>query len=167
MFAVGDKIIYGKSGVCEVKEVGHPDMVGLDENREYYTLMPVGSTETIFTPVDSNVFMRHIISREEAISLVERMPEIEKNTHMPEGAAKELPRIYDELFASHSCEDLVRLIVILHYRAVKAAENKRRMTQTDQSYMRGAEDVLYGELAAALGMEKQDLPDFIKEKIGK
>lgn len=165
MFAVGDKIIYGKSGVCEVKNIGHPDMIGLDENREYYTLQPMGSTETIFTPVDTGVFMRNIISSDEAMALIRRIPEIERNTVMPENAAKELPRVYDGLFQTHECEDLVRLIVILRTRAAKAAESKRKITQTDQAYMRNAEDVLHGELAAALGMEKSEMPAFLKSNI--
>ena len=36
MFSVGEYIIYGVEGVCEVEEAGKLKVAGLDKNREYY-----------------------------------------------------------------------------------------------------------------------------------
>ena len=40
MFSVGEYIIYGVEGVCEVEEAGKLKVAGLDKNREYYRLRP-------------------------------------------------------------------------------------------------------------------------------
>ena len=65
MFAVGDLIIYSGTGVCRVENVGPPPFAP-KEKRAYYTLVPLRSRETIYVPVDTQVFMRPILAREEA-----------------------------------------------------------------------------------------------------
>lgn len=52
MFSVGEYIIYGVEGVCEVEEAGKLKVAGLDKNREYYRLRPYYHGGTIYTPVD-------------------------------------------------------------------------------------------------------------------
>ena len=73
MYHTGEFIVYGTSGVCEVTAVGQPAFAR-DEGRLYYTLTPVYGTETIYIPVDSPVFMRPVISREQAEALIESIP---------------------------------------------------------------------------------------------
>ena len=73
MFAAGDLVIYGGNGVCEVTEVGPlRGSRGAERKRLYYTLRPRSGTETIYAPVDTPVYMRGIISREEAERLILR-----------------------------------------------------------------------------------------------
>lgn len=45
--------------------------------RLYYTLKPVCAAGIIYTPVDTPVFMRHAVSRDEAIHLIQQIPAIE------------------------------------------------------------------------------------------
>lgn len=66
MFQPGDLIVYGNNGVCRVIKVGKPEVTVANGKRLYYTLQPLYSTEIIYTPVDSGVFMRPVISRDEA-----------------------------------------------------------------------------------------------------
>lgn len=79
MFQVGDYIVYGSSGVCEVKNVGTMDMSGIAKGRLYYTLLPVYSNgSTIYTPVDNEkIVMRKILTKEEAMERIRQIPEIE------------------------------------------------------------------------------------------
>ena len=79
MYHTGEFIVYGTSGVCEVTAVGQPAFAR-DEGRLYYTLTPVYGTETIYIPVDSPVFMRPVISREQAEALIESIPAIEEDS---------------------------------------------------------------------------------------
>ena len=58
MFSVGEYIIYGVEGVCEVEEAGKLKVAGLDKNREYYRLRPYYHGGTIYTPVDGKAAMR-------------------------------------------------------------------------------------------------------------
>lgn len=167
MFSVGEKIIYGKKGVCVVKSIGSPGFSD-GEDRLYYTLSPQNSTETIFVPVDSGVFMRPVITRAEALELIDRIPEIESGTELDVIITKkELPEFYKKFFETHSCEDLVRLILIAKRRTERANENKRKPSQTEREFIKGAENILYGELAEALGIGKGEVADLIADRTDK
>ena len=168
MYQKGDYVIYGKSGVCMVEKVGTLDMPGVDSSRAYYTLRPVYATETIFTPVDTKVFMRPAVTQEEAIGLIKQIPEIESDMDLElEIDNKTMPDYYQSLLTTHDCKDLIRLILIIHSRAQRAVEAKKRICQTDQNFMRDAENILYGELSVALDIPKEQVPDFIRRQIGR
>ena len=77
MFKIGDLIIYGGEGVCKVEDIGVPDIFDVTHEREYYTLSPLYRQGKIYTPVDTKIFMRPVISKDEAMDLIEMMPEID------------------------------------------------------------------------------------------
>ena len=70
MYEIGQLIVYGNEGVCRVEEIGTPKISGVDKHRDYYTLAPIYREGKVFTPVDSKVFMRPVITREEALALI-------------------------------------------------------------------------------------------------
>ena len=77
LLEIGNKIVYGKTGVCTV--VGQCEQeLSRNVKKQYFVLKPFGSdTNTIFVPVENNkVFMRPLISKEEAKDLINRIPEI-------------------------------------------------------------------------------------------
>ena len=65
MFQPGDFVVYGSSGVCRVIQVGALEGKSADPTRQYYTLQPVFESERIYTPVDSGVFMRPAMTKEQ------------------------------------------------------------------------------------------------------
>ena len=66
MYQIGDLIVYGSTGVCRVEAVETPRHRPGEEERQYYLLRPLYQDGTIRIPVDTKVFMRPVISREEA-----------------------------------------------------------------------------------------------------
>ena len=83
MFQPGSLIVYGSTGVCRVEDVG-PKKIMKDILKTCYTLTPLYSRETITVPVDSPVFMREVISREQAEQLIDRIPEEEPEETEPD-----------------------------------------------------------------------------------
>lgn len=77
MFAKGTKIMYGNTGVCEVMDYATPDLPGMPRGTKYYVLRPLFQSGTIYCPVEQpKVFMRPVMSREEAEELVALIPTI-------------------------------------------------------------------------------------------
>ena len=73
-FSIGDLIVYGETGVCRVDDIVEKEFMG--EIRPCYKLQPLYQSCMIFTPADNEaVFMRPIISAEEAKSLIGRSEE--------------------------------------------------------------------------------------------
>ncbi|MDD6203289.1 MAG: CarD family transcriptional regulator [Lachnospiraceae bacterium] len=79
MYQINDFIIYGTHGVCRITDIGTISMPMADKNRQYYTLVPYYQKEAvIYAPVDNNkTVMRPVITKEEAKSLIEDIPNIE------------------------------------------------------------------------------------------
>ena len=88
MYEQGSLIMYDSTGVCRVEDVAPmngsrvEDVApmngshGVDRNRLYYKLVPVYGSGTIYVPVDTKIFMRPILSYDEALSLIRRIPTI-------------------------------------------------------------------------------------------
>ena len=78
MYQAGEFIVYGTNSVCRVESIGKPPFE-TEEDKLYYTLVPVTGTETIYIPTDSPVFTRPVISREKAEELINSIPDIEED----------------------------------------------------------------------------------------
>lgn len=161
MYTAGDKIIYGGSGVCTVVEICTPNFSRAEWGKKYYKLCPVYGTETIYAPVDTKAFIRPVMTREEAEKLIARIPEIEECVCSSHSITM-LRQQYEEFFKDHDCETYIQLVKGIYS---KGAAGKK-LGQTDQKYMKRAEDTLYGELAVALGMTPSEVPAYIRAVIG-
>ncbi len=114
MFQKGDYIMYGSIGVCQVEDVGTPSHISVtDADRMYYTLRPVYQTGVIYIPVQTKVFMRPLLTKEEVMALIERIPEIEEEP-VEDRNLRMLSNRYEASFRTHDCEDLIHLIKTIY-----------------------------------------------------
>ncbi len=162
MFSVGDKIIYGENGVCTVDKIDTLPMSGSSRDKVYYHLSPFVGSGVYFAPIDSNVYMRPVMSREEAEALIDAMPGIEPAI-CNDNRFNHVDAFYKELFKQHSCEALVAIVKGLRARM---SEKKTKSSRAETT-MKRAKDMLHGELSIALGMEIQDVEGYILQRIGK
>ena len=102
MFAKGTKIMYGNTGVCEVMDYATPDLPGMPRGTKYYVLRPLFQSGTIYCPVEQpKVFMRPVMSREEAEELVALIPTISVEPFHT-GRLQELSEHYRSIIGTHS-----------------------------------------------------------------
>ena len=166
MFQVGDLIVYGNTGVCLVSEITCGDLSGCGGERQFYVLKPLYQKCTISAPVDSDkVFMRPIISREEADRLIDTIPHRNVRAyHDP--VLRQLTRYYEDKLRSHDCGELIDLTMSIRAKRELAAGQKRKLGSVDERFMKRAEELLFGEFAAALEIRPGDVPDYIRSRIG-
>ena len=164
MYKVGDLVIYSGEGVCRVEEVGLPKLSGVSGERLYYTLQPLYRTGRIFSPVDSGVFMRPVISRSEAEELIERIPDTEAEI-CDNRNIRFLSEHYQEKMQRHDCTELVKVIKAVYKKRELAIEKGKKLGQIDERFMKRAEDMRYGELAVALEIPKSEVVSYISAKI--
>lgn len=162
MFEPGEMIMYGSSGVCRVEAVGQRDIAG--EDRLYYTLSPVYSTETIFVPVDTTVFMRPVLSREQAEELIDQIPSI-RGDACQERNLSLLTAHYQTALRSHDCRDLIQLVKSVYAKHQLAAQRGKKLGQVDQRYGKRAGELLHGELAVALGIPWEEITGYIEKRL--
>lgn len=164
MYKVGDFIVHGSNGVCVVDDIGNMDVPGVPSDRLYYTLRPYyikGST--IFTPADNEkVIMRPVLSRDEALALIDEIEGIECLWVSDE---KKREQQYKDAIRKCDCRELVKIIKTIYFRQQARIAEGKKITFRDEKYFAIAEDNLYGELAVSLDMDKDEVKDFIAEKI--
>ena len=165
MFQVGELILYGSSGICRIEAIGQRENTALmNSNKEYYTLSPLYGDGVIYAPVDTTVFMRPIINKEQAMELIHRIPDIQAEPYISRDQ-RALGEHYRHFFESHQCEDLIQLIKDIYVKGQNLAQQGKKVGSTDQQYFRRATDLLHGELAAALGISIDGVEELIRKEI--
>ena len=166
MYQIGDLIVYNSGGVCRVADIGPLEGIfAADEDRPYYTLHPLFDNGVIRVPVDSKVFMRPVISKEEADALIEQIPAMRADTGCSSNSPQLLSEHYRTFFASHRCEDLLTLIKTVYTKSQRAGSRGKGMGRTDQHYMQRARDLVEQEFSVALGIPLADVSDYIARKV--
>lgn len=166
MYAIGELIYYGQIGVCRVAGIGVPAFLENETDAPlYYTLEPVQKKGNVFVPVEGDTFIRPIMTKEEALALIDRIPFI-GNTVRSGKNLQGIAQAYSEKMRSHNLEDLVSLILAINEKKRQRAAANRKIGNIDESYLKRAEALLYGEIGLALGIEEASVPEFIKDRIG-
>lgn len=165
MFEVDDLIMYGGTGVCKVEAITKPEFEDPDEDRLYYVLQPLYQSGTIYAPIDNDkVFMRPVISEDEANDLIDIMPEVHTEIYKS-SSIQQLSKHYQSVIDTHKCVDLIKLTKSIHKKKVDAMKQNRHLGQIDKKFLKRAEDLLFGEIAAALHMSMDEVSDYIGSRI--
>lgn len=165
MYKKGEYVIYGNNGICRIEDIGVP--VGTPMGRsgkEYYTLAPVFGSGSIYAPVDTKVFMRPILTKEQAEQLIEQIPEIQGEAF--EGKdVRALSEKYKGCLDTHQCEDLVKLIKTVYLKERVMVESGKKLAKTEQEFGKLAKELLHREFSMALGMPCEEVEAYITEKV--
>ena len=62
--------------------------------------------------------------------------------------------------------DLIRLAKSIYAKKLEAEKRQKHIGSTDEKYLRRAEELLFGELAVALEIPRDDVPAFIEARLG-
>ena len=78
MLSRGDAVVYKCRGMYKVEDIGTLDFSFADRKKKYYTLQSMeDSRDRAYVPTDDESNIRRPVSREEAMDLISRMPDIE------------------------------------------------------------------------------------------
>lgn len=167
MYQPGELLIYGSTGVCRVLSIEQrQDYVdGVRQCRSYYQLKPLHQGGVIYTPVDNEkVPMRPIISREEAEALIDAIPSLHPDDFRA-ATTQALTQHYQANLRQHSCKSLMELTMSIHEKRCRAEAQNRRLGMVDERYMKQAEQLLFGELSAALDIPYEEVQSYIANRL--
>lgn len=120
------------------------------------------SEQTVYLPIDSNkVMIRKVMTPEEAKRLIRIFQA------WGFGSTDEKQREASYKAALHECSgrSWISILKTLHQRKDERLAAGKKVTALDERYMRVAEQELYGELSVVLGIEKENMHDYIQEHI--
>ncbi len=164
MFNIGDKVIYAQMGVCDITDIIVPSFCEKGKEKQYYVLAPGNQSGSIFVPVDANVYMRKLLTREEVERLIDVIPDVQ--THSYDNASlQELKQHYADAMQSHDCGDLIELVMSIYAKKQARIKNNKKIGAIDEATMKRAEELLYSEFAIALDIPKDTVPKYIAKRL--
>jgi len=162
MFKKNDYIMYESMGVCQIQNIGCPDFEK-DKEKIYYYLKPLHSPcDQIYVPVNNELKMRNILTKQEANELIDKIPEIAASWINDDTVREET---YKEAIKSLDCYEWVRVIKSLYLKIDERRQDGKKPIQMDEKYMSMTEDYLHGELSAALEIPMDEVKQYISSKI--
>lgn len=164
MYKKDDLIVYGSNGICRVIEAEMQEFTWMDKPKLYYTLQPLYKGLKIYAPADTRTLMRQAITKSQAQSLIDMIPLI-KETLADEDKEVEIERQCKDLYNGFDCVDLLKTIGVLFVKNAKAADRGKRLSQEEQRLMESSETLLYGELAAALEISREEVKPYIDSRL--
>lgn len=165
-YSVGELILYGRNGVCRVEEIDESAVVN-GEMRRYYVLRPLyqNSSCCIRIPADNpKISSRPIISGAEARQLIQAMPQVTAQPYYNRNL-NQLREHYRTCMESLRCEDLISMTKSLYMKKREAEAQRKKFGTVDERFMKEAEDLLFGEFAAALDIEREHVERYIAEAL--
>lgn len=164
MYKINDVIVYGKMGACEITDITTKRDANFKKNQLYYVLKPLNESCVIYIPVNTRVFMRPIISAADAERLIDMIPTVDAGAY-ENLDAKQLARKYEAAIESRDCEELLKLTMSIHAKKEATEKRGRSFGQIDRKYMKQAEDLLFSEIASAVGIPMEKVQDYIASRI--
>lgn len=165
MFQKGESVVYGNLGVCKVRDIVTRKFEGLSEAHPYYVLEPLYQGGTLYVPADNpKIALRAVLTAAEANRLIDAIPTVE-GAAFHSRSAQELTAHYEQVLNTHDCKDLLELIVSIYRKKQNLTRQNKKFGRVDEHFMHQAEETLYGELAVALNISKEAVPDYIAQRL--
>ena len=165
VFNVGDIIFYSSTGVCEVISIGDPG-VGLPTHVDYYTLQPLSKNhrEMIYVPTDTKAFMRYALTSSRVEDYISKVKDIQP-TYPESRNPKAIQEFYTSLLQTYDSEKLLQVIVSLVLKKREAGARNKSLNQTQTTFLKRAQEMVYNEFAFALGKTSDEMATIIESQI--
>ena len=165
MYKTGELILYGSTGVCRITDIVKRRLTGDSAMGLYYVMKPLYQEVVISAPVNTDkVFMRPIVTRGEAERLIRTIPSVRAKAFHGVGF-RQLAEHYESAIKTYDCGDLIQMLVSIRMKKRLLEQQRRKFGAVDERFMKRAEDLLSGELAAALDKPRDEVADYIVERV--
>jgi len=161
MYKKDDYVVY-KHDVCKIKDVKENRLMG----NTYYVMIPIDDdTLIIDIPIENRMgFLRDVISSEDAEKLINKISKIQPLDNIND---KNIEMKYKELLNAGGHENLIKIIKTTYLRNEDRINNKKKISEKDNTFFKLAEKYLYNELSVALNKSVEEVKKYITEKVSK
>lgn len=154
MFEQGQQVIYGGNGVCRIEEIAERDTGVLGVRQVYVIRLASGLTS--YVPVESSVFMRALISPEEAERVLTDYPTIGMRAFAGSNS-KALSDQYRAIIARHDPREMLCLYKSLQNKVEQARRAGKKPGTMDERFASLALEQVAQELSVVLCRSMQEI----------
>ncbi|MBQ7345588.1 MAG: hypothetical protein IJW45_05955 [Oscillospiraceae bacterium] len=164
MFQLGDRVVYGIHGVCQIIDLEERQV---DRKKiRYFVLEPVDQPGARFFVPSENptalAKLRHVISKEELEALLSSAKIQEDHWIADENRRKQR---YRELINSGDREQLLQMVSTLHHHKQEQLAQGRKFHLCDENFLRDAEKLLNSEFSLVLQIQPTEVGKYIKDAL--
>lgn len=162
-FSIGDAIVYGGSGVCEIEDIRDISFYR-ERPQKYYVLKPMFAAQAsvVYVPFANEEQVskiHHVISKEEAMAIISKIPI--KGAKWVEDR-NERKEAFNNIVNSGSREEIVSLISLIECHRNKLADEGKKLNAQDERVLNEALKRINSEFAVALGMDPDSVDSYIR-----
>lgn len=157
---IGTYVLYGKTGVCLVKE--QTTMSGV----EYYVLSPISdSRSSVYVPCENAALvarMRPLLSREEIDCLLSNADEVRLSWV---DDRNERSMLYRAVLGGGDRKELVRLLCCLMRKKQERIAIGKRLSSMDENTLQECVRLVQEEFSMVLGISANEVGPYIQERL--
>ncbi len=164
MFQVGDRVVYGMHGVCNVVD---QEERTVDRKRHVYlALEPIGQDGARYlVPTHNQVAMAKLqpmLSREDLQAMLASEKVRTDGWIKDENLRKQL---YRELISSGDRAKLMQMVSTLYRHKASQSAAGRKCHLCDENFLRDAEKLLTSEIAIVMDLTAEEAKHYIRSKL--
>lgn len=171
MLSIGDAVVYHHH-VCKIASVRE----AYYEGRDYYELDALFERSLkLFVAVDEAKppALRPVMTKQEALDLIDSIDEVEdidaqalaEGIDTPALLDRRIKEEYNRRLQTFTPEQLLPIMKFSYERSQKREDDGRNATALDKKYFNLAHDLLCDELSVSLGIDRDDVGDFLDKRI--
>ncbi len=159
-YKIGDHVMYGVSGACEIVEIGTLEFAGPD--KVYYSLKPVyDARDTIYVPVSKeDEIARKVIGKKKAQDIVRQIEDGKMQGELPDRET------CDNILQSADSIEVTNLIRQLRHVRAQNKKNHKGLNISDAKLLTYAERIVISELAVAFAISMEEAVKMLNTALG-
>ncbi len=163
MFSIGDIILYGNEGICEIADI--VDKSFGDIKGDYYVLRPISNYKlTLYVSVANGNLeskVRDIFTKEQIANVIQEV--VQSDIEWIESESQRKAKFKEMIFSGDRYACLSVIKALYKHREMKKAVNKKLHT-ADEYILKDAEKILYDEFAYVLNLPVDQVEQLIMSK---
>ena len=160
MFNIGDNVVYGSVGVCNICEISTRRV--MKQDIDYYVLKPISDQQsTLFVPVDNQLLcnkMRPLLTKTEINEIIYDLKNHDDIWIKEETRRKEE---YNNLLSSGNALKILLVIRSILNQKDKLTSIGKQLHLNDKKLIKTAQKIIDSEFSTVLGIEKQEVSKYI------
>ena len=165
MHKIGDKIVYGASGVMTIVDI-REESIG-DVSRKYYVLNSAvrRSDSLTYVPADNETLvsaMRPLLTEGEIVETLKNSKNAPPIDWIPENRARS--ESFKRIMESGDREKMLSMIRAIDENGARRLAEGKKNFLSDENAKQKAEKLLFSEFSIVLGIPEEDVPAFVEEK---
>ena len=166
MHKIGEKILYGASGVMTIVDIREESFGGV--SRSYYVLRSAvrHSDSLTYVPTDNEKLvtaMRPLLTEEEIKSLIRSAKDVAPIDWVPENRARS--EYFKKIMESGDREKMIAMIVAIDENAKRREAEGKKNFLSDENAKQKAEKLLHTEISVVFGIPEENVPAFIENEL--